>query len=528
MKTWTATAITGRKAMMKPFLFGLLFSLSFPVVTAAQAPLTGWRQSLVSGDPVETTEVRALVEWGGKLFAATGGYQDQGGEGGKGGANVVRLDSPNGRWQLETSFGFEGADTNALVPLHWGANKSGKPVDTWTLVASASWSNANAFTRNEVDLKWYRTDFGPGQIRAFGVHEDKVAHEWVGFAGGKPNIIRGQLTDSYVAGKNPIQWVTGPEGIELNTSPLTDPVNCFGGGRATGFAEARGKIYASACWKIFERVDGPRGNCAADEVNTQGTQCEARWKAIWADPLAGNSETGLRGLTAISYQGKQVLLVGSETKYAHITRVDPGTGEGVVELDLDRWLGSLTGVTSGASYKVIPYNSPAKSWIGPDDVARRIFGFQSWLAGSPSPGLSRSIISNNGEATPSSVLGEAMFLVRLSDKYYYLQHIPQITNRPMQAVRECLPSPFPEECKGKTPDGYLKDCELYCAGFDTNISSVATPCYADPCTVPPLILMPIHRTGWIVKGRLSIPGVTTGTAANAGTEQETDAPHREP
>ena len=65
----------------------------------------------------------------------------------------------------------------------------------------------------------------------------------------------------------------------------------------------------------------------------------------------------------------------------------------------------------------------------------------------------------------------------------------------MVAVRTAIQSPFPDECPG---DG--KGCPIYFGGFDANSSTTQTPCLEAPCTFPPLIRVPTHNTGWIVKG----------------------------
>ena len=56
------------------------------------------------------------------------------------------------------------------------------------------------------------------------------------------------------------------------------------------------------------------------------------------------------------------------------------------------------------------------------------------------------------------------------------------------------------------------------------VKLVATPCYAAPCTVPPLEAVPTHNTGFIVKGRIAVPNSATAAADKAlvpeGTEGE--------
>ena len=488
---------------MKSSLLALITALAASSPAAAQCncppdPAT-WQPSFIPGDEtIHATEVRQFVAFGGSLYAATGAWMDQGAP--KGSASIIRLDAPDGKWIREADFGGTGTTTGGIASLHFTQSANGQPVDVSTLVA-ATWSGANAYTRNELDKKWYKASLGSGQIRSFGVHKDLVANEEFAFAGGKPGIFRGQLADTRPAGKNPIAWTTTPE---LNTVNLNLPL-CSGGGRVTGFAEAGGKMFAAACWNVYQRTDGPIGKCKGPQEIEVGGACKPRWVKFWTDPLAAQGESGLRGLTQIMHSGKQVLLIGSESATTHITRLDPDTGDSVVEININQFLDNYFNVNAG--YSIIPYNSPQPLWYGPDGVGRRIFGFESWLPGKPTPEISRKLV--NLDASPQQMLGEGMFFVRNAAGSYQIQHIPRITPQPMTAIRDCIASPFQDECNAKG-----QDCMIYCGGFDANKSTTQTPCYEAPCTVPPLPRTPTHDTGFIVKGRITV----VPTAAEASVE----------
>ena len=477
----------------------LAFWLAFPVAAAAQGLPSGvdprdWRVSFIPGvtDPdgnlLNVTEVRQFAAFNGKLYAAAGAWMDQGPD--KGSAKVLRLDSANGQWRQEADFG--DGTTGGLVALNWKQSESGAPVNVTTLVASI-WSGATVFTKNNSDGQWYRTDLDPaGQIRAFATWKDEDANKTWGFAGGKPGIFRGQLSDKRGAGKTIIKWETGAANVELNTAALNLPL-CSGGGRVTGFAAARGRLFASACWNVYVRQDGDQGGCAPSEVADHGNACEPRWRLFWSDPLAAQGESGIRGLTTVSIGGEQFLLAGAESAAAHITRIDPESAAAVIEFDVSNWLDNALGPTG---YTIIPYNAPAPLWYGPDGVGRRIFGFEAWMPGEPSPGMARKLV-NIDDGPPQVMLGEGMFFVRNAPSSFELHHIPAITPQPMTAVRDAIASPFPEECNAKG-----QDCVVYFGGFDANKSVTQTPCLASPCTFPPLVEVPTHDTGWIVKGKL--------------------------
>ena len=494
---------------MKKLLLATVFSLA-SIAASAQCdcpPPGDWRKSWVSGEnDLSATEVRQFVVYGDppSIYIAVGGWKDQTNP--KGTAQIFRLDSPDGRWVREVELNSgAGTTTGGLARIDWERTKDYQPVHVSTLVA-ATWSGANAYVKNPSDGKWYKTSFGDGQVRAFGVHDDKVAlEEWV-FAGGKPGIFRGQLKDARPAGETPVLWDAQ---VELNSVNL--PGSCSGGGRVMGFAEARGKEFAAICWDIYVRRDGLKSGCQADQVRL-GDTCEPRWKRFWSSGLSGG-ESGLRGLTTVSFEGKQWLLAGSEIAAAKIFRVDPDTADSVVELNVDQSLDNVFGANSG--YKIIPYNSPAPLWYGPDGIGRRIFGFESWLPGQPTADFSRKLVNES-----QLMLGEGMFFVRNAPGSFQLVHIPRsVTPQPMTAIRDCVASPFPGECNAQG-----QDCVLYCGGFDANKSVTQTPCYAAPCTVPPLEAVPTHNTGFIVKGRIAVPNSATAAADKAlvpeGTEGE--------
>ena len=499
---------------MKASLFALILSLCAPVSAAAQCdcgtPAGDWQKSWASGDnDLQATEIRQFVAYGGKLYVAAGGWMDQTAP--KGSAQIFRLDSSDGQWQRETQLNSNaGTTTGGFAALHFTQSRN-QNVDVTTLVA-ATWSGANAYARNEADGKWYKHSFGEGQIRSFAVHKDVVAGETFALAGGKPGIYRGQLEDQRPAGVNPIGWMALEFDVP-NNLPL-----CSGGGRVTGFAEARGRMFASACWNVYERVDGPIGKCAGAHEVEVANKCQARWKLLWSDPLAGQGESGLRGITQIMHNGQQVLLIGSEVANAHITRLDPDTKASVVEFNVDQFLDNLWGVNSG--YKIIPYNAPANLWFGPDGIGRRVFGFESWLPGAPKPDLARKLV-NIDDGSPQVMLGEGMFFVRESAGHYTLHHIPASASpQPMTAVRDCIASPFKDECNAQ-----MQDCVLYCGGFDSNKSTTQTPCIVAPCTIPPLTPVPTHATGWIAKGRITIAPATAsepneGKVPNIGAGDE--------
>jgi hypothetical protein len=470
---------------MNRFTILLAIALSTSTHSAAQE----WRTSFIAGvaDPdgavLDASEIRQFVVWKApdRIYAATSGWM-QGGT-----AKVIYLDAPDGPWRQDVDFSTFcppaapkcALATSALQSINWRATESGAAVNVWTLVAS-TWNvgqtptPVKVYARNNTDGKWYETileqaDDG-AQVRAFATHQDSVTKAWLGFAGGLPRVFTGQLSDKRGAGQNIIKWSTS---AEADFSSVTFE-KCGGGGRVSGFAEARGKLFLAVCWRVYVRVDGP----------------DPKWIPFWDDPKAVQSESGLRGLTTVTYDGQQVLLLGSEGGGAHMTRLDPDTAQSTIELDTTATLNAAWRVPTG--YIIAAYNAYMPTFVGGDGVTRRIVGIESQIR-EPSTVPPAVVLADTGWR----YMAQGWFFIRNAASAYELRAIPPITPQPMVAIRDAVASPFPAECD---PDG--RNCWVYFGGFDANKSGLQTPCRAEPCTLPPLVAVPTRNTGFIVKGRL--------------------------
>jgi hypothetical protein len=142
---------------------------------------------------------------------------------------------------------------------------------------------------------------------------------------------------------------------------------------------------------------------------------------------------------------------------------------------------------------IAPYNSPMPIWYDATGRARRIIGLEAWIGPEtsvPLPERSLSFVENGNKYE-----GDGWYALRNASNSYELIHIPRVTDTPMVAVRAAASSPFPEDCNAKG-----QDCAIYFGGFDANHSKTVAQCFADPCTIPPLVPIPTHNTAWIVKG----------------------------
>jgi hypothetical protein len=407
---------------------------------------------------------------------------------------------------------MRGGDLNPRHAL-LVTNRVGAAAKTTILVA-ATWDTRspdpiNVYAKNNRDGRWYETslatvDNGNAQVRAFGVHVDAVTQEDLAFAGTTPTgIHHGFLSDKQGPGNNPIEWATGAENAEFKSADYTGPacttpkdVDLSDLNRVTSFAEAGGKIYAAICFQVMERVDGPQGICGPNQV-FMGRGCEPRWRVVYTDRDVGPSKDGLRGLTAITDHDKPALLAAEEGADGRIIRIDPETGVGEPELDIQNSLQNNWNLNT--TYVIVAYND-MPTWFPAKGFRKQLIGVEAFLNPrvDQTPKPNRPFVLVHG----TDILeGDAYYVIRSTANSYELVHIPRLTETGMVSVRAIAVSPFKDDCN---PEG--KECAIFFGGFDANKSETQTLCVEAPCTFPPLVEFPTHNTGWIVKGSGFAPG----------------------
>lgn len=481
--------------MIKTSLLAAILLAASGTTAAAQQQFPNWEVSFspggrdAAGNVLGGTEIRDIVAFGSpiKLYAGVNYWMDQEPHGD---AQVLVKDSPSAPWRQEVAFPNALA-TGILSSLNFKKDRSGNAVNVWVLVAG-TWPVGlpkpmpiRAFVRNNSDGQWYETVVAHsdnGQIRAFGTHMDTVTGEAMAFAhAGDIGVFHGWLADKRGAGKAIIEWADGPEWIGGQDN------QCSGAGeRIMGFAEAEGALYATKCFTVIKRTDGPQANCQSDEVKVQNA-CEKRWKEFYKAPGNPSSESGYRGMTTVTASGQQWLLIGWEGGGAVITRLDPLTGTATTELDVNTTLNNAWGMPT--NYIITSYSPPMPLWFGADGRGRRIIGFEAFITkdqAAPSPGHSLNLTET------AKLDGGGWYFLRDAAFSYRMFRVPYVTGKPMVAVRAAAASPWPEECNAQG-----QDCAIYFGGFDANKSTVQTPCFAPPCNLAP---QPTHGTGWIVKG----------------------------
>jgi hypothetical protein len=417
---------------------------------AARADSPRWTfQASLSG---AGTEVRNLVAHDGKLFAANGYWKDTAGPFGTPGAQILVLDRAGGSWRVDHAFDDQlrglrrrhlTVSALAEVTFRTDARGTALPAPVPLLLAS-TWDLTGAQSVFVRDDGW-REDVlaqdrpAPGflpQIRSFGFHRDRVTGVDRAFAGASREIYGG----AYASGR--VAWIAelATQGLAADQFP-----GLAGRLRISSFAEARGRLFAAIGQQVWVRQDGPA----------------PAWTLFYTNPRPFYSQTGLRGLTAVTDPGAgTVLLAAAEGNRARIVRIDPDTGSETTELDLAAMLDREWGTK--VSYVIAAYNDMAKAG---DDL---LIGLEAFIPpASPRP---------PGHAVLDVVHGlEAggWFLVRRPGGRYELRQVTAAVpgiGRNLVAVRSIVASPFVAE-----------PGSCYFAGYDANDT-------------------PAHGTGWIARG----------------------------
>jgi hypothetical protein len=214
----------------------------------------------------------------------------------------------------------------------------------------------------------------------------------------------------------------------------------------SSFAECNGRLYAAVGQAIYERTDG----------------AEPHWRRVYLNPRSGHSETGLRGLTAISDgKGGEVLLAAVEGSAARIIRIDPRDGRETTEIDLNDHLRQAWGLR--VDYVIAAYNDMTRVRAANGGEALLI-GLEAFIAPKSPVAASRDSV----DVGYGKLERGGWYLVRHPEGRYELRQITA-SGRALVAVRSILASPFAGE-----PDA------IYFAGYDANKA-------------------PAHNTAWIYR-----------------------------
>jgi hypothetical protein len=414
-----------------------------------------------AGQTMGGTEIRSLVAYAGRVFASNGYWEDAPAGGRSPGAQILVLDGPGRPWRVDRTFDDRLARgrrrhlaVSALAVARFGTGNTGTPLlAPVSLLLASTWDvtgTRTVFVRNERSADWIGTplahdpptkDFLP-QIRSFGMHRDSVTHADLVFAGDTSGVFAGAY-DPSVPGS--IRWNPTPE---LAAAGLAaDRFSGLAGRlRISSFAEAGNHLFAAIGQQVWVRDDG----------------ATPRWRLLYTNPAPAYSQTGLRGLTAVTAPGKPtILLAAVEGQRSRIVRINPVTGEEATDLDLAGYLDSAW--DTRVSYVIAAYND-----MVPLPNHDLLLGLEAFIP----PGAARPP-GHTVLDVVHGLEGGGWFLLRHPNGSYELHKVtaqfPVIGDN-LVSVRAAVASPFPAE-----PGAF------YLGGYDANGT-------------------PAHNTGWIARG----------------------------
>ena len=378
------------------------------------------------------SEIMHLAAHRGKLFAANGYWMDGRWaippDGQKQSAQVLRLDSTGGDWEvdLETGktneFGLEYMKGNILKSVNFTTTGEGRVLNvSKQLLVMAAGANferggaVSAWVRDDVAGKWHHTLVRHGSNaggvrwvpRDIQVYRDRVTGvDRIFLLLGNPGIISG-VYDPREPSR--IRW---DRHVEF---PFLTKGSFFT--RPLGIAEANDALHFSEGSSIFRRIDGKR----------------PRWEEILN--LAEDTDTdvgGIRGLTAIQNpngKGQSLLFVWApgERAQSQVKRLDPDGKGGYTLHDeanlgqlMSRHLGVKVPYTLGGHNMMYPVPHPATG------KPVHIIGFYGSMAGKPE-------LAWKG----SRFYGGALYAVRTAAGKYSVHEV----NGPYTADKTLLVSP---------------------------------------------------------------------------------------
>ena len=223
--------------------------------------------------------------------------------------------------------------------------------------------------------------------------------------------------------------------------------------RISSFAEAGGKLFAAIGQQVWAREDG----------------ATPRWRLLYSNPMLFYSQTGLRGLTAVTEpSGHQVLLAAVEGRRSRIVRIDPETGEDATDLDVAGFLNHAWGTQ--VSYVIGAYNDMPRLPVPGGEAV--LIGLEAFIPpAAPRPPGHQLLDVNHG------LEGGAWFLLRQAGGRYELHEVRPdgaLAIKALVAVRVARASPFPNEVG-----------VVYLGGYDANDALA-------------------HDTAWIARSQLGI------------------------
>lgn len=420
----------------------------------------GWERSYHAGYLDDNgkfaggSEILHLVAHKGKLYAAAGYWMDKrniwygGGSAVTGWAQVLRLDGPNARWQVDLEMPRH-LRCEILQSVTFTTNSKGKALSQPVNLLLASTyidggqDGVSLFTRDDATGRWEKSKIISGptgkqgsgiSVRAMLIHRDTATGvDRLFISIGELGIFSGAY-DPTVPGK--IRWDAKSETGPLATRPLA-------------VIEANGSLLFSTGKSIFRRIDGKKpkytlvydpGDLFSDKIDTD--------------------VGGIRGLTPIpnpTGSGQSLLFVWAPDSYSKgcVMRLDPdgkGSYTRIQEVYLDKlisqYLDDIPVYFVLAGYNnFLPVKDPATQ------ETNYLVGIEAWIPGG------RLAITQRKQG--GGFYARALYVIRDSKGRYRISEVNgriSSSNPPLVSTRCYALSPF-EADNGKV---------IYFGGYDCN------------------------------------------------------------
>jgi hypothetical protein len=409
-----------------------------------------WEKSFTAGQRdangryMGGSETLHLVGHAGKLYAAVGYWFDErnifyGGDDPRTGwAQILRLDSPNGEWQVDLDMGGRHLRPETLKEITLTTDGQGALLDKpITLLVALAFSIdrektlAHSFTRNDLTGEWVKSVIfsgpkikGGNSMRDIRVHRDTVTGIERIFATVGRNGIFSGVYDPNEPGF--IKWDSTPEMGPVDTRPLA-------------IIKANGSLLFSAGRLIYQRIDGERPSYRI--VHDMSDLA-----ATVNGPLGG-----IRGLTAVpnpNGPGDALLFAwnSSITDRGVVYRLEPDTSGGYSrhkEVTIADLTSDYLGGTP-VNFVIAAYNEFLAVPGADKGETEYLVGFESVI------GLKNKHpvkVINKSEGKVRLYRG-AMYAIRDADLKYRIEEVNgriQADDRPLVAPRCYVRSPFEGE-----------------------------------------------------------------------------------
>jgi hypothetical protein len=399
------------------------------------------------------SEIMHLVAHKGKLYAANGYWVDARWvippDGQKQSAQVLRLDSRDGQWQVDlelgrsNGLGLEYMKGNVLKSVTFTRDTKGVPLpEPQNLLVMASGANferggaVSAWVRDDAKGAWNHTLVRHGSSnggvrwvpRDIELYRDKVTGvERLFMSLGNPGIVSG-VYDSSVPGR--IRWNRHLEFPFLTEGSFHT--------RPLGIAQANGSLVFSEGGAIYQRIDGKQ---------------PAYKKLLDLHEDTDTDVGGIRGLTTIKNpngKGDSLLFLWAPgaRSTSQVKRLDPDRSGGytvhnevrVIDL-MSKTLGVEVMYTLGAHNMMYPVIDPATG------ETVHLIGFQGNIRG-----------KNHLRWKGSALYGGALYAMRRADQTYEVREV----NNAYAPGKQLLVSP---RAFCLSPFG---DKDLYIGGHDSS------------------------------------------------------------